>query len=114
MGVASYSSVVGQAGKFRGLLPNFVKKGSFIFCWMFREHVWNKHKICAKVRKIAQNQDLLSILYNYFNLKTIGNDKINIPRVWKITKEYYDLKNEFWMNMGSNILEKCHQLVVFV
>ena len=30
----------------------------------------NKHKICAKVRKIAQNRDLLSIYYIYFQIKT--------------------------------------------
>ena len=49
-----------------------------------------KHKICAQVRKFAQNQDLLSIFQIYFQFE---KDVINISRFGKITKEYNDLKN---------------------
>ena len=63
----------------------------------------NKHKICAQVRKIVQNQDLLSIFQINFNFKIFGNDLINFFRFGKITKEYYDLKNEDVENVKDNL-----------
>ena len=56
------------------------------------------------MRKIVQNQDLLSIFYIFiFNFKIFGNDLINIFRFEKITKEYYDLKNEEVENVKDNL-----------
>ena len=53
------------------------------------------------MRKVAQNQDLLSRFI--FNLKIFEKDVINISRFGKITKEYYDLKYEVVENINDNL-----------
>ena len=45
----------------------------------------NKHKICAQVRKIAQNKDLLSISQIQFQFKIFQHD------FEKIANKYYEL-----------------------
>ena len=56
------------------------------------------------MRKIVQNQDLLSIFYIFiFNFKIFGNDLINIFRFGKITEEYFDLKNQEVENGKDNL-----------
>ena len=49
---------------------NFGKKKSgpkeFVKKDLFKKFSSNKHKICAQMRKIVQNQDLLSIFQIYF------------------------------------------------
>ena len=55
---------------------------------------------CVRLHKIKICQAYSRFI---FNLKIFEKDVINISRFGKITKEYYDLKNEVVENIKDNL-----------